>query len=187
MLYINLSEWSHLSQKKQQEISASSTAHFVYLLIQLNLFQVSEPSTPRTKDSCFPVACGFDYLWYNETRFDLELSLTGIFFRGFLTLEKFERGFLTLEKFERGFLTLEKFDLEKFDLEKFELEKFDLEKFELEKFDLEKFELEFPVPGKFEHVPGKFEHVKKPISTGKLRYGNFDMKSYGIFLNISNF
>jgi len=148
-----------------------------------------------------------DYLWYNETRFDLELSLTSIFFRGFLTLEKFERGFLTLEKFERGFLTLEKFDLEKFDLEKFELEKFDLEKFELEKFDLEKFELEkfdlekfelekfdlekfeleFPVPGKFEHVPGKFEHVKKPISTGKLRYGNFDMKSYGIFLNISNF
>ena len=118
-----------------------------------------------------------DYLWYNETRFDLELSLTDIFFRGFLTLEKFERGFLTLEKFERGFLTLEKFDLEKFDLEKFELEK----------FDLEKFELEFPVPGKFEHVPGKFEHVKKTISTGKLRYGNFDMKSYGIFLNISNF
>jgi len=108
-----------------------------------------------------------DYLWYNETRFDLELSLTSIFFRGFLTLEKFERGFLTLEKFD--------------------LEKFDLEKFELEKFDLEKFELEFPVPGKFEHVPGKFEHVKKPISTGKLRYGNFDMKSYGIFLNISNF
>ena len=108
-----------------------------------------------------------DYLWYNETRFDLELSLTDIFFRGFLTLEKFERGFLTLEKFD--------------------LEKFDLEKFELEKFDLEKFELEFPVPGKFEHVPGKFEHVKKPISTGKLRYGNFDMKSYGIFLNISNF
>ena len=101
--------------------------------------------------------CFTDYLWYNETRFDLDLSLTGIFFRGFLTLEKFERGFLTLEKFD------------------------------LEKFDLEKFELEFPVPGKFEHVPGKFEHVKKPISTGKLRYGNFDMKSYGIFLNISNF
>ena len=39
-----------------------------------------------------------DYLWYNETRFDLDLSLTGIFERGFLTLEKFERGFLTLEK-----------------------------------------------------------------------------------------
>ena len=58
----------------------------------------------------------YDYLWYNETRFDLDLSLTGIF----------ERGFLTLEKFERGFLTLEKFDLEKFDLEKFELEFFHL-------------------------------------------------------------
>ena len=67
-----------------------------------------------------------DYLWYNETRFDLDLSLTGIFERGFLTLEKFERGFLTLEKFERGFLTLEKFDLEKFDLVKFELEFFHL-------------------------------------------------------------
>ena len=117
-----------------------------------------------------------DYLWYNETRFDLDLSLTGIFFRGFLTLEKFERGFLTLEKFERGFLTLEKFDLEKFELEKFELEF----------FHLGFFELEFPVPGKFEHVPGKFEHVKKTISTGKLRYGNFDMKNYGIFLNILN-
>ena len=34
--------------------------------------------------------------------------------------------------------------------------------------------------------PWKFEHVKKPISTGKLRYGNFDMKNYGIFLNILN-
>jgi len=84
----------------------------------------------------------FRHLWYNETRFDLDLSLTGIFFRGFLTLEKFERGFLTLEKFERGFLTLEKVDLEKFDLEKFDLEKFDLEKFELEFFHLGFFELD---------------------------------------------
>ena len=91
-----------------------------------------------------------------------------------------------MEKFERGFLTLEKVDLEKFDIEKFDLEKFDLEKFELEFFHLGFFELEFPVPGKFEHVPGKFEHVKKPISTGKLRYGNFDMENYGIFLNILN-
>ena len=84
------------------------------------------------------IALCTDYLWFNETRFDLELSLTSIFFRGFLTLEKFERGFLTLEKFERGFLTLEKFDLEKFDLEKFELEKFDLEKFHLDQFELGK-------------------------------------------------
>ena len=45
-----------ICHKQQQEISASSTDHFVYLLILL--FQVREPLTPWAKVSCLLLACG---------------------------------------------------------------------------------------------------------------------------------
>ena len=55
--------------------------------------------------------------WYDETWFDLDLSLTGLFFRGFFTLEKFELETFDLEKFIRVTFDLEKFEREFFHLE----------------------------------------------------------------------
>ena len=80
--------------------------YLLRLLWYIKNIEIARYLKDRRHPSCF------DYLWYNETRFDLDLSLTGIFFRGFLTLEKF--------------------DLEKLDLEKFELEFFHLGFFELD-------------------------------------------------------
>ena len=76
--------------------------------------------------------------WYDETWFDLDLSLTGLFFRGFFTLEKFE-----LETFD-----LEKFIRVTFDLEKFEREFFHLGFFQREFFHLGFFHQEFLGSGK---------------------------------------
>ena len=92
--------------------------------------------------------------WYDETWFDLDLSLTGLFFRGFFTLEKFE-----LETFD-----LEKFIRVTFDLEKFEREFFHLGFFQREFFHLGFFHQEFLGSGKLwifsSRIFGQFEFME---------------------------